>query len=174
MDSTATWKIPFTNNIKVTDSTKLSFQLGGDCGTAFVGGVYSYTAGTGCTIDFSRNAYRRGVVAFGPRSFYTGPDSGLPQMIGMACNFNSGPHTASELQVGGTISSNSTFIFNTPLTSNLYGVYGFNRSPNSGNAYGGAIIRTFSYTNSSFTYNCYSTSSNVNFPNGNISFVVVQ
>jgi len=172
--SNNTWTIPFGSNINVTDDTKLSFQLGGDCGSAFCGGVYGYTSKTGCKIDFSRNAYNRGVVMFGPRSFYTGPESDLPQVVAMVANYNNGPHSAAELQVGGKITTGSYFVFDTPLTSNLYGVYGLNISPNSGNAYGGGIIRSYTLTTSSFRYNCYSPSGQVNFTNGNINVVVVQ
>lgn len=170
----STWKIPFGSKLNVTDATKLSFQLGGDCGSAFCGGVYGYESLSSVSIDFSRNAYRRGVVMFGPRSFYTGDESGLPQIVGMAANYNNGPHTAAELQIGGHITSASHFVFNTPLTSNLYGVYGLNISPNSGSAYGGAIIRTFNLNSAEFTYNCYSTNAQVNLTNGNINMVAVQ
>lgn len=172
--SNNTWALPFDSNISVTDATKLSFQLGGDCGTAFCGGVYGYESKTGCKIDFSRNAYRRGVVMFGPRSYFNGPDSALPQFVAMIGNYADGPHTASEIQIGGHITSASKFVFDTPLTSNLYGVYGFNRSVNSGNAYGGGIIRSFDLTTSGFTYNCFSPSGQVNFSNGNIQIAVIQ
>ena len=172
--NTAAWRLPFGSNLNVTDASKLSFQLGGDCGTAFCGGVYGYESLSSVNIDFSRSAYRRGVVMFGPRSFYTGPESGLPQVVAMFANYADGPHTASEVQIGGTINSAAHFTFTNPLSSNLYGVYGFNRSQNSGNAYGGGIIRSYSMTTAGFNYNCYSPSGQVNFSNGNINVVVVQ
>lgn len=172
--SNNTWTIQIPNTISIANTAKLSFQLGGDCATAFCGGVYGYETKTSFKIDFSRNAYRRGVVMFGPRSYFNGPDSALPQFIAMIGNYADGPHTASEVQIGGHITSASNFIFDAPLTSNLYGVYGFNRSQNSGNAFGGAIIRSYDMTKTGFTYNCFSPSGQVNFPNGNIQIAVIQ
>ena len=169
-----TWKIPFGSNISVTDASKLSFQLGGDCGTAFCGGVYGYDSKTGVTIDFSRNAYRRGVVMFGPRSYFNGPDSSLPQMVALIGNYSNGNYSASEIQIGGNFTNQNHFQFTTPLTSNLYGVYGFNRSIDNGNARGGAIIRSYSMTDSGFDCNCYSPSGNYNITAGNVQIAVVQ
>jgi hypothetical protein len=172
--SNNTWNIPFGSNISVTDANKLSFQLGGDCGTAFCGGVYGYESKTGCKIDFSRNAYRRGVVMFGPRSYFNGPDSALPQIVALIGNYSNGNYSASEIQIGGNFTNQNHFQFSTPLTSNLYGVYGFNRSVDNGNARGGAIIRSYSLNASGFDCNCFSPSGQYNITAGNIQMVVVQ
>ena len=169
-----TWKIPFGSNIIVADANKLSFQLGGDCGTAFCGGVYGYETKTGVTIDFSRNAYRRGVVMFGPRSYFNGPDSALPQFVALISNYNGGNFSASEIQIGGKFTNQYHFQFTTPLTSTLYGVYGFNRSLDNGNARGGAIIRSYGMNASGFDCNCFSPSGQYNITAGNIQMAVVQ
>lgn len=172
--NTATWRLPFGSNLNVTDASKLSFQLGGDCGTAFCGGVYGYESLSSVNIDFSRSAYRRGVVMFGPRSFYTGPESGLPQMVALIGNYNNGNYSASEIQIGGNFTNQSHFQFTNPLTSNLYGVYGFNRSVDNGNARGGAIIRSYSLNASGFDCNCFSPSGQYSITAGNVQMVVVQ
>ena len=180
VDSSATWKIPFGSNLNVTDYKKLSFQLGGDASSGYVGGVYGYNTNSSVTIDCNINAYRRGLVMFGPRSFYTGPESGLPKIVAMVGNFGDGEYSAAELQIGGHITTGSTanydtpFRFTTPLTSNLYGVYGFNRSNNSGNLLGGSIIRSLNLNASGFSFNCYSTSGTSKYSNGNVGFVVIQ
>lgn len=172
--SNNTWTIKIPNTISVADANKLSFQLGGDCGTAFCGGIYNYKNKTAFNIDFSRNAYRRGVVMFGPRSYFNGPDSSLPQIVALIGNYSNGNYSASEIQIGGNFTSQNHFKFSTPLTSNLYGVYGFNRSVDNGNALGGAIIRSYSMNESGFDCNCYSPSGQYNITAGNIQMVVVQ
>lgn len=169
-----TWQIPFGSDLNVTDANKLSFQLGGDCGTAFCGGVYGYESKTGFLIDFSRNAYSRGVVMFGPRSYFNGPDSALPQMVALIGNYGDGNYSASEIQIGGHFTDQNHFEFTTPLTSNSYGVYGFNRSIDSGNARGGAVIRSYDMDASGFNCNCYSPSGQYSIPEGNIQMAVVQ
>lgn len=180
INNTATWKIPFGSNINVTDNTKLSFQLGGDGSSGFVGGVYGYNSNNEVIIDFNLNAYRRGIVMFGPRSFYKGPETGLPKIVAMVGNFADGEYSAAELQIGGHITTGSTvaydtpFRFTTPLTSNLYGVYGFNRSDNSGSLYGGSIIRSFNLNASGFSFNCYQTNGSNKYSNGNVGLVVIQ
>lgn len=179
-NSTATWYIPFGSNLNIKDNNKLSFQLGGDGSSGFVGGVYGYQDNTQVIIDFNLNAYRRGLVMFGPRSFYTGPESGLPKIVAMVGNFADGEYSAAELQIGGHITTGSTanydtpFRFTTPLTSNLYGVYGFNRSNNSGSLYGGSVIRSFNLNASGFSFNCYQTNGTQKYSNGNVGLVVIQ
>ena len=173
--SNNTWTIPFGSNISVADANKLSFQLGGDCLTAFCGGVYGYESKSGVTIDFSRNAYHRGVVMFGPRSYFNGPDSALPQIVALIGNHSDGNYSASEIQIGGNFTDQYHFQFSTPLTSNLYGVYGFNRSPDKGTtARGGAIIRSYNMNEYGFDCNCYSPNGQYNITAGNIQMVVVQ
>lgn len=163
-----------TNNLTITDWHKLSFQLGGGCNTGFIGGVYGQEGSKQVLIDFTpSNTMQRGFVMFGPRSFYTGPESALPKVVAGVANYGDNLYVSAQLQDGGSLSGNH-FTFTEPLTSNAYGVYGFNGSPNSGNLYGGSFIRAYNLTNSGFDYSCMAANSTSDFSNGNMRFVVVQ
>jgi hypothetical protein len=163
-----------TNNLNITDWHKLSFQLGGGCNSGFVGGVYGQEGSKQVLIDFYPfNTMQRGFVMFGPKSFYTGPESALPKIVAGVANYDNNLYVSAQLQDGGSLSGNH-FTFTEPLTSTAYGVYGFNGSPNSGNLYGGSFIRAYNLTDSGFDYSCMAANSQTDFSNGNMRFVVVQ
>ena len=179
---TTTWNINF-KNLNVSDSTNLSFQLGGDLGTTICGGIYGYETKTACRIDYlgyggETRPYRMGVVMFGPSSYYTGAETGRPHIISMIANTQNNAISAANIQIGGHIEDNGTihkkFVFDKPLTSNLYGAYGFFSNVNSGNAYGGAIVRCYDMFTSGFTFNVYASNGATAFNNGNYQIVVVQ
>jgi hypothetical protein len=166
-----TWTIPFGSNINVTDSTKLSFMLAADLGGPVVGGVYNYTStANNVKIDYCSAANKRGVVMFGPRSFYTGDESGLPKIVAQIANYDGNRTSAAQIQDGVTITAQTDYNhwakFNTPLTSNLYGVYGLITDS-------GPILRSYSLTNTGFNFNVMN-NNNVITNNANYSLVVVQ
>lgn len=169
--SNNTWTIPFGSNINATDKTKLSFMLAGDIGGPIIGGVYDYTSTANrVKIDYCSAANKRGVVMFGPRSFYTGPESGLPKIVAQIANYDGNRTSAAQIQVGVTITAQTDYNhwakFDTPLTSNLYGVYGLIRAS-------GPILRSYSLTNSGFNFNVMDNNNNIT-NNANYSLVVVQ
>lgn len=166
-----TWTIPFGSNINVTDRSKLSFMLAGDIGGPIIGGVYDYTSTANrVEIDYCSAANKRGVVMFGPRSFYTGPETGLPQIVAQIANYDNNKTSAAQIQDGVTITAQTSFNlwvkFNTPLTSNLYGVYGLVRAS-------GPILRSYNLTNTGFNFNVMN-NKNETTNNANYSLVVVQ
>lgn len=175
--STRTWKCEFTN-LNIANTAMLSFQLGGDKGNPILGGVYNYNTSTSCFIDYSgvntALPYTIGVVMFGPRSYYTGAETGLPHIVGAVANTTNNSAINSDLQLGGTCTSNYNFVFNTPLTSNLYGVYGFVSNPNSGNLYGGAIVRSYGLKTSGFGFNTFACNGNSAFNRSNFQMVAIQ
>lgn len=169
--SNNTWIIPFGSNINATDKTKLSFMLAGDIGAPIIGGVYDYTSTANrVNIDYNTAAIRRGIVMFGPRSYYTGPESGLPKIVAQIANYDGNRTSAAQIQVGVAITAQSDYNimtkFDTPLTSNLYGVYGLIRDS-------GPILRSYSLTNTGFDFNV-TDNNNVITNNANYSLVVVQ
>lgn len=166
-----TWTIPYGSNISVTDSTKLSFMLGGDTLGPIIGGVYGYQNNANhVNIDYSYAAINRGVVMFGPRSFYTGPESGLPKIVAQIANYAGNRTSAAQIQDGVTITAqtdqNHWAKFDTPLTSNLYGVYGLIRAS-------GPILRSYHLTNTGFIFNVKDNNDAIT-NNANYSLVVVQ
>ena len=169
--SNNTWTIPFGSNINATDRSKLSFMLAGDIGGPIIGGVYAYHDTEALVkIDYCSAAGKRGVVMFGPRSFYTGPESGLPKIVAQIANYAGNTTSAAQIQDGVTITAQSNYNhwakFDTPLTSNLYGVYGLIRES-------GPILRSYSLTNSGFNFNVMD-NKNVITNNANYSLVVIQ
>lgn len=169
--SNNTWTIPYGSNISVTDSTKLSFMLAGDIGGPIIGGVYGYQDNANhVIIDYCSAANKRGVVMFGPRSFYTGPESGLPKIVAQIANYDGNRTSAAQIQDGVTITAQTDYNhwvkFDTPLTSNLYGVYGLIRAS-------GPILRSYSLTNTGFNFNVMDNNNTIT-NNANYSLVVVQ
>lgn len=170
--SNNTWTINFDNTITGTDKTKLSFMLGGDVGGGLVGGVYGYEGTANkVVIDYNSAASRRGVVMFGPRSYYTGPDSSLPKILAIVANSNSNATSAAQIQEGLSLTSQNGYSiyakFDDSLTSNLYGVYGLVRT-------NGTLLRSYSYNNTGFSFNVMNQKGDAAVNNANYSFVVVQ
>lgn len=164
-------------NISVTDSTKLSFQEGG-ASTAgrLIGGVYGYEGGTRCIVDWTPSRpVCRGAVMFGPSSYYTGAEENRPNMIAMVANTQNNAISAANIQIGGQCTNNNHFEFTTPLTSDLYGVYGFVSNVDSGGSYGGNMLIASAFTKSGFDFYCYK-ANNINtvFNNANYQMVVIQ
>lgn len=175
---TTTWNTKLVN-LNIADYNKMSFQLGGDLGSPIIGGVYGYTNSTNVNIDYTSVAgelrpYRMGIVAFGPRSYFTGAESSLPHIVAICANTKNNETSAANVQVGGHCTTNNHFAFDTPLSSNLYGVYGFDSNVDSGGLYGGAIVRSYHMAVDGFDFNTYAANSNSNFPSSNFQFVVVQ
>jgi len=167
-----TWTINFDNTITGTDKTKLSFMLGGDLVGGLVGGVYGYEGTANkVTIDYNSAATRRGVVMFGPRSYYTGPDSGLPKILAIVANSNSNATSAAQIQEGLSLTGQNSYNiyakFDDSLTSNLYGIYGLVST-------NGTLLRSYSYNNTGFTFNVMNQKGDAVNNNANYSFVVVQ
>ena len=180
---TTTWTANF-QNMNVADYQNLSFQLGGDLDMPIIGGVYGYESKTRVVIDYVRpggetRPYSMGVVMFGPRSYYTGNTANMPHIVAMVANTQNNAIQSANLQIGGHIEYDNDvhkrFVFDTPLTSNLYGVYGFCSNTDSGSLYGGAIVRSYRQYTSGFTFNSFAANNSSNeFVNGNYQFVVVQ
>lgn len=172
-------------NISVSDSRKLSFQNGGSCISGrLIGGIYGYGgASTSCLVDFlpggTANKFR-GAVMFGPSSYYTGAEENRPNMVAMVANTQNNATSAADIQVGGHCTNNNHFEFDTPLSSNLYGVYGFVSNVDRGNAsytgyYGGNMIGASAFTNSGFDFYCYAANrKNIAFDSANYQMVVIQ
>lgn len=164
-------------NLNVTNSNKISFQIGaaataGRC----IGGVYAYEGGTQCRVDWTPYSNTmRGVVMFGPSSYYTGAEENRPQMVAMVANTQNNYPSAANIQVGGHCTNNNHFEFDTPLTSNLYGVYGFVSNVDRDGIYGGNLMIASAYTTSGFDFYCYGANgTRVNFDGANFQMVVIQ
>lgn len=164
-------------NITVSDSTKLSFQQGGaQTQRWLIGGVYGYEDGTKCIVDYTPAPDKfKGVVMFGPSSYYTGSEENRPNMVAMVANTQNNAISAANIQVGGHCTNNNHFEFTTPLTSDLYGVYGFVSNVDSGGSYGGNMLIASAFTKSGFDFYCYATNkTNTIFNNANYQMVVIQ
>lgn len=177
-NGTTTWNTTLTN-LTISNRDKMSFQLGGDLNSPILGGVYGYTDSNNVNIDYTAVAgetrpYRMGVVAFGPRSYFTGAESSLPHIVAVCSNTTNNETSAANIQLGGHCTTNKYFEFDTPLSSNLYGVYGFISNIDSGSLYGGAIVRSYDLTTAGFSFNTYAINVNSAFPNSNFQFVVIQ
>lgn len=171
-------------NISVSDSRKLSFQNGGvTTGGRLIGGIYGYGgASTSCLVDFSpggdANKFR-GAVMFGPSSYYTGAEENRPNMVAMVANTQNNAASAADIQVGGHCTNNNHFEFDTPLSSNLYGVYGFvsnvDYTAGSPTKYGGNMIAASAFTESGFDFYCYAANrTNTIYDSANYQMVVIQ
>lgn len=170
---TATYK-----NLDVKDRTKLSFQNGSYRNQGYtVGGVYGYDTANQCISDFNSTVgiRGRGLVMFGPSSYYTGAESGRPQIKAMVANTQNNAISAANIQVGGHCTNNGHFVFDTPLTSNQYGVYGFVSNPDRGVLYGGCVIQASAFATTGFEFRCFAASgTRQTFNNANFQMVVIQ